>query len=66
MGAYRGGAVSNQCRLFHKWEPWKVISRGAGVEKLPWQEHGSDVEVARLERFCARCGDLQLRTVVSR
>lgn len=58
--------MTEHCRLFHKWEPWKVINRGPGTERLPWQERGSDVEVARLERSCTRCGDLQLKTVVSR
>ena len=53
------------CRLFHKWESWKVINRGPGTVKLAWQKSGSDVEVARLERTCARCGDLQLKTVLS-
>lgn len=57
--------ATKHCWLFHSWEPWKVVNRGAGTVRLAWQTQGSDVEVARLERFCARCGDLQLKTVLS-
>ncbi len=63
MGEDRGDGVS--CRIFHKWERWKIINRGPGKVTMPWGKEDSDVEVARLERFCARCGELQLKTVLS-
>ncbi len=61
----RLGDGMSACRLFHKWDSWKVLNRGPGTVGLLGTKKRSDIEVARLERFCLRCGDLQLKTVLS-
>ncbi|KKK74833.1 hypothetical protein LCGC14_2879800 [marine sediment metagenome] len=58
-GSLMSQRVERKCRLFHAWESWKVLRRGPG------KHYESDAEIVILERSCARCGDLQLKTVVS-